>query len=737
MEYSTDKTKTQSAANSADEKVSQNKARELTDNRPVSVLQRKNNNTGLPDNLKSGIENLSGHSMDDVKVHYNSDKPAQLNAHAYAQGSDIHLASGQEKHLPHEAWHVVQQKQGRVKPTLQMKGKVNVNDDKGLESEADIMGAKAIQFYEKSNSKEIKLPTSFHNNLNSKNFQAPIQAIKFNRTLSFAYHNSEEENLIKKENEVTLFFKDMQQYAPRFPEIMEFGIKLTMLKMATIDSKDYHTIENDLQNIKDKLDVIATKIAYVGAKGGDHMMAGFGKSSKDSKVDKIVQIFLNTISLLPETMQTKSNEEQIRIALYPDGEPNYIGYDDKYMGDSDVEFAQKRHLQVIKNLYSLNERIHNDWPDLQIKFGLKGAVDKIELTGSDLHKGGLQVVIVKSEGGQQVVYKPRSTAPDAALLDNKTGIFASLNKKGAELSTMGFHESKEEGSYVQFINHDKLKSTAEIKKYYSQLGQLAVAAKLFGVNDLHYENIMAASHGPTIIDGETSFLMNIMTEKNFQSTGLQKGIFEHVSEIDSKLSNNSFYTQQEMQAWENLPSANKLGWDQYIGEIRDADVKSGGTYESDFKTGIAKMLAILKTNRKLVAEETHNAIQKTNNIRVVPLKTGIFKILMNTYRDHLRENNEDGLNATITNSEKQVTDSLRKKEYFIHQNRSIRKLLKEDFEAGDIPILNYDGKSNQLKWNNRVVAKRKDHGNSKKVVNQHIKWILSQTVDQITESIQK
>lgn len=75
------------------------------------------NNTGLPDNLKAGVENLSGLSMDHVKVHYNSDKPAQLQAHAYAQGNDIHVAPGQEKHLPHEAWHIVQQAQGRVKPT--------------------------------------------------------------------------------------------------------------------------------------------------------------------------------------------------------------------------------------------------------------------------------------------------------------------------------------------------------------------------------------------------------------------------------------------------------------------------------------------------------------------------------------------------------------------------------------------------------------------------------------------
>ncbi len=110
-------------------------------------IQRKGNNTGLPDNLKSGIENLSGVSMDSVKVHKNSDKPAQLNAHAYAQGTDIHLGAGQEKHLPHEAWHVVQQSQGRVQPTTQMAG-VKINDNDGLEKEADVMGSKALQMKE-------------------------------------------------------------------------------------------------------------------------------------------------------------------------------------------------------------------------------------------------------------------------------------------------------------------------------------------------------------------------------------------------------------------------------------------------------------------------------------------------------------------------------------------------------------------------------------------------------------
>lgn len=127
-----------------------------TDTQPQQAARA--NNTGLPDNLKSGIESLSGMSMDNVKVHYNSSQPAQLQALAYAQGNDIHVGPGQEQHLPHEAWHVVQQRQGRVQPTMQMKGGVPVNDDSGLEEEADVMGAKALQA--KSAAPAMSLKTS-------------------------------------------------------------------------------------------------------------------------------------------------------------------------------------------------------------------------------------------------------------------------------------------------------------------------------------------------------------------------------------------------------------------------------------------------------------------------------------------------------------------------------------------------------------------------------------------------
>lgn len=135
-------------ADARTEAVAQRKLQLMADNYSATQqppIRQKDNNTGLPDNLKAGIEQLSGYAMDNVRVHRNSDKPAQLQAHAYAQGTDIHIGPGQEKHLPHEAWHVVQQMQGRVNPTTQLKGEVNINDDKGLEKEADDMGAKALQ----------------------------------------------------------------------------------------------------------------------------------------------------------------------------------------------------------------------------------------------------------------------------------------------------------------------------------------------------------------------------------------------------------------------------------------------------------------------------------------------------------------------------------------------------------------------------------------------------------------
>jgi hypothetical protein len=71
--------------------------------------------SSVPNLKEDGIEELSGHDMSDVKVHYNSSKPAQLSNDAFDQGKQISLSDTDEKHLPHEAWHVVQQESRKKK----------------------------------------------------------------------------------------------------------------------------------------------------------------------------------------------------------------------------------------------------------------------------------------------------------------------------------------------------------------------------------------------------------------------------------------------------------------------------------------------------------------------------------------------------------------------------------------------------------------------------------------------
>ena len=92
-------------------------ALEMVDNRPAGILQA-----------------MSEHPIQRVE-----DDEDTL------QGTDIHIAPGQERHLPHEAWHVAQQMAGRVEPTTEIGG-MPVNDNAALEHEADVMGARANHY---------------------------------------------------------------------------------------------------------------------------------------------------------------------------------------------------------------------------------------------------------------------------------------------------------------------------------------------------------------------------------------------------------------------------------------------------------------------------------------------------------------------------------------------------------------------------------------------------------------
>lgn len=106
----------------------------------------------LPAPLQAQMENAFGVDFSAVRVFENSSAAVSVNALAFTQGADIHVAPGHydpfgshgQELLGHELTHVVQQAQGRVSTTAQAKG-VDINDNSSLEREADIMGARAAR----------------------------------------------------------------------------------------------------------------------------------------------------------------------------------------------------------------------------------------------------------------------------------------------------------------------------------------------------------------------------------------------------------------------------------------------------------------------------------------------------------------------------------------------------------------------------------------------------------------
>lgn len=113
-------------------------------------LQRKGNATGIPDDVKSKMEKVFDTDFSAVRIHAGSARSKAVGALAYTQGHDIHFAPGQyqpgtgkgKQLLGHELTHVVQQRDGRVKPTGEING-MPLNDNAVLEEEADAMGSKA------------------------------------------------------------------------------------------------------------------------------------------------------------------------------------------------------------------------------------------------------------------------------------------------------------------------------------------------------------------------------------------------------------------------------------------------------------------------------------------------------------------------------------------------------------------------------------------------------------------
>ena len=115
------------AARDREQEQPESEASEGAERSPQAAAQPQYTSRGAIPPVQTAMGPQAGPSASDRAF-----GPAGLGAMAYARGSSP-VGPGAERHVPHEATHVVQQ--GRVaKPAV---------EDEGLEHEADEMGAKA------------------------------------------------------------------------------------------------------------------------------------------------------------------------------------------------------------------------------------------------------------------------------------------------------------------------------------------------------------------------------------------------------------------------------------------------------------------------------------------------------------------------------------------------------------------------------------------------------------------
>jgi Domain of unknown function (DUF4135) len=451
------------------------------------------------------------------------------------------------------------------------------------------------------------------------------------------------------------------------------------------------------------------------------------------------------IAQLPATMQTSSNKEIVKLALYPAATDRFSSFIEQYIVPHTIAFARTRVVTLMSNLKTVDQRIRDDWGGLKGKFSLTGDVKTIHLTGSDFHNQGQQVAIIESTTGSKLVYKPRTTSPDRALI-GEDGVFAALNEISlgtVQLPTMKFDERTAKGgeaySYVEFKTKITEKTEGEIESYYMRYGQVAVASKLAGVNDLHYENVMSVESGPTVIDAETSFIPYILSAVDFAKTGIKEALTTFKDE--QGLVNNSFYTAGEKNKWDLDPLLQQKHAHQfaaYVQSVRRQDLTGEENYLFCFELGIRNMLDLIDKKRAVIIETMLQKIANVHHIRIVPFKTSEFTGMIKSYRDWSEDGQKDRADLTVTDCVKKIKLSLIDKKFstdtsaFIESTKGIvGKAVEADLSSGDTPILHFDPVRNELTYHGAPIAISKEWSNPRATITKAVNSVGDSDVHKV------
>lgn len=146
----------------------------------------------------------------------------------------------------------------------------------------------------------------------------------------------------------------------------------------------------------------------------------------------------------------------------------------------------------------------DDDADLLCAAGLLGSNERVtglEMSHGDTHRHGRAVMVVHTNAGRHLVYKPRSLALDCAM----RGLWAVLDPSLRYSIAGCVPLSLDRGDYgwQEFIAHEPAMASDACSRYFYRFGALIAVAGLWGATGLRHENVVSHGEHPVVVDLET------------------------------------------------------------------------------------------------------------------------------------------------------------------------------------------------------------------------------------------
>ncbi|NEO74910.1 MAG: DUF4157 domain-containing protein [Moorea sp. SIO4G3] len=442
--------------------------------------KKPENKTGLPDRLKDGIESLSGYDLSGVRVNYNSPKPAQLNAHAYTQGLGIEVAPGQKRHLPHEAWHVVQQMQGRVRPTMEVNG-VGVNGDRGLEREAEVMGKRGLHKREAEGEKPKKVEEEVKEGKAKESRRKGDEGVLQKQVVGNTYSKGNVEDVIQYED-LEGFFKESSETGKN---ILNKLVNATEVIIPLMELKKEFPSEKKLAEYIGEVYDYVDLIERYNHLGYDKTEDTRGRKAVENKRIKLIQAYESLDnSALQKLVENKLRWEHVYNLEHVYNSKHYNRYDPKliYYHANNIKTLQPlasvsygeevsgKHQNQIKNkLYDDNQDKKRNYATL--KYEIKVFDTKRRNPGWLLYEGSYagrsgeynsEHQISVPDNGGKVIHQVAST----------------LKTYSGNFQTFIDHHDRANDSEVAIFNHLDYSITKDLRKRgintYQSIGKISL-----------------------------------------------------------------------------------------------------------------------------------------------------------------------------------------------------------------------------------------------------------------------